>query len=46
MMRISHFLIRVEYGYLTVFLLSISFGSIDRARTLLPRKSRPNLNMV
>lgn len=36
-MRISHYLIPVGYGYFTIFLFSIPCGSIYHARTFLPR---------
>ena len=38
-MRISHFLIPVGYGYLTVYLFSIPIGSIYHARVFIPRQN-------
>ena len=36
-MRISHFLMPVGYGYMTVFVFLIPFGSIQHARTFICR---------
>ena len=44
--RISHFLIPVGYGYLTVYLFSIPFGSIYHARVFIPRQNHPSIYMT
>ena len=45
-MRISHFLIPVGYGYLMVDLFWIPFGSVYYARAFIPKQNRPSINIV
>jgi hypothetical protein len=43
-MKVSN--LPLGYGYLTVFLFSIPFGSIYHARTFIRRLNHPSINMV
>ena len=45
-MRISHFIIPVGYGYLTVFLFSIHLGQYTMQKNFIPRQNGPSINMV